>query len=178
MERTPSPATDENSPLQALVFDSHFDQYRGVVSSVRVMQGRLDSGMSVRFMQAGTNHQLDEVGVWRPDMTPVKSLGAGEVGYVLAGIKDVGEARSGETITTATGGSEVALSGYQEPKPMVFSGLYPIDGDDFGDFEEPEEQVASLKRPAAALEDAEEKPEEKPPMTKLEKYQSWLQQKK
>ena len=141
VERTPSPATDDNSPLQALVFDSHFDQYRGVVSSVRVMQGRLDSGMSVRFMQAGTNHQLDEVGVWRPDMTPVKSLGAGEVGYVLAGIKDVGEARSGETITTATGGSEVALSGYQEPKPMVFSGLYPIDGDDFGDLRDALEKL-------------------------------------
>ena len=141
VERTPSPATDDNSPLQALVFDSHFDQYRGVVSSVRVMQGRLDSGMSVRFMQAGTNHQLDEVGVWRPDMTPVKSLGAGEVGYVLAGIKDVGEARSGETITTATGGSEVALSGYQEPKPRVFSGLYPIDGDDFGDLRDALEKL-------------------------------------
>ena len=141
VERTPSPGTDDNSPLQALVFDSHFDQYRGVVSSVRVMQGRLDSGMSVRFMQAGTNHQLDEVGVWRPDMTPVKSLGAGEVGYVLAGIKDVGEARSGETITTATGGSEVALSGYQEPKPMVFSGLYPIDGDDFGDLRDALEKL-------------------------------------
>ena len=141
VERTPSPATDDNSPLQALVFDSHFDQYRGVVSSVRVMQGRLDSGMLVRFMQAGTNHQLDEVGVWRPDMTPVKSLGAGEVGYVLAGIKDVGEARSGETITTATGGSEVALSGYQEPKPMVFSGLYPIDGDDFGDLRDALEKL-------------------------------------
>ena len=141
VERTPSPATDDNSPLQALVFDSHFDQYRGVVSSVRVMQGRLDSGMSVRFMQAGTNHQLDEVGVWRPDMTPVKSLGAGEVGYVLAGIKDVGEARSGETITTATGGREVALSGYQEPKPMVFSGLYPIDGDDFGDLRDALEKL-------------------------------------
>ena len=141
VERTPSPATDDSSPLQALVFDSHFDQYRGVVSSVRVMQGRLDSGMSVRFMQAGTNHQLDEVGVWRPDMTPVKSLGAGEVGYVLAGIKDVGEARSGETITTATGGSEVALSGYQEPKPMVFSGLYPIDGDDFGDLRDALEKL-------------------------------------
>ena len=141
VERTPSPATDDNSPLQALVFDSHFDQYSGVVSSVRVMQGRLYSGMSVRFMQAGTNHQLDEVGVWRPDMTPVKSLGAGEVGYVLAGIKDVGEARSGETITTATGGSEVALSGYQEPKPMVFSGLYPIDGDDFGDLRDALEKL-------------------------------------
>ena len=133
VEKTPSPEADEDLPLQALVFDSHFDQYRGVVSSVRIMQGRLDTGMSIKFMQAGTNHQLDEVGVWRPEMTPVKSLGPGEVGYVLAGIKDVGEARSG--------GSESALAGYQEPKPMVFSGLYPIDGDDFGDLRDALEKL-------------------------------------
>ncbi|HJL91397.1 MAG: translation elongation factor 4 [Acidimicrobiales bacterium] len=141
VEKTPSPEANEELPLQALVFDSHFDQYRGVVSSVRIMQGRLDAGMSIKFMQAGTNHQLDEVGVWRPEMTPVKSLGAGEVGYVLAGIKDVGEARSGETITTTNGGSQSALSGYQEPKPMVFSGLYPMDGDDFGDLRDALEKL-------------------------------------
>ena len=141
VEKTPSPEANEDLPLQALVFDSHFDQYRGVVSSVRIMQGRLDTGMSIKFMQAGTNHQLDEVGVWRPEMTPVKSLGPGEVGYVLAGIKDVGEARSGETITTTNDGSESALAGYQEPKPMVFSGLYPIDGDDFGDLRDALEKL-------------------------------------
>ena len=141
VEKTPSPEANEDLPLQALVFDSHFDQYRGVVSSVRIMQGRLDAGMSIKFMQAGTNHQLDEVGVWRPEMTPVKSLGRGEVGYVLAGIKDVGEARSGETITTTNGGSQSVLSGYQEPKPMVFSGLYPIDGDDFGDLRDALEKL-------------------------------------
>ncbi len=141
VEKTPSPEANEELPLQALVFDSHFDQYRGVVSSVRIMQGRLDAGLSIKFMQAGTNHQLDEVGVWRPEMTPVKSLGAGEVGYVLAGIKDVGEARSGETITTTNGGSQSALSGYQEPKPMVFSGLYPMDGDDFGDLRDALEKL-------------------------------------
>ena len=141
VEKTPSPEADEDLPLQALVFDSHFDQYRGVVSSVRIMQGRLDTGMSIKFMEAGTNHQLDEVGVWRPEMTPVKSLGPGEVGYVLAGIKDVGEARSGETITTTNGGSESVLAGYQEPKPMVFSGLYPIDGDDFGDLRDALEKL-------------------------------------
>ena len=141
VEKTPSPEADEDLPLQALVFDSHFDQYRGVVSSVRIMQGRLDTGMSIKFMQAGTNHQLDEVGVWRPEMTPVKSLGPGEVGYVLAGIKDVGEARSGETITTTNGGSESVLAGYQEPKPMVFSGLYPIDGDEFGDLRDALEKL-------------------------------------
>ena len=133
VERTPPPAGDADSPLQALVFDSHFDQYRGVVSSVRIVNGRLRSNASLRFMQAGAVHQVDEIGVRRPEMTSVDELGPGEVGYLLAGIKDVGEARSGETVTTSRDGAEVALEGYREPKPMVFSGLYPIDGDEFND---------------------------------------------
>ena len=133
VERTPPPVGDAEAPLQALVFDSHFDQYRGVVSSVRVMNGRLRSNSSLRFMQTGAVHLVDEVGVRRPDLAPVAELGPGEVGYLLAGIKDVGEARSGETITTSRNGSDVALEGYREPKPMVFSGLYPIDGDEFND---------------------------------------------
>jgi|TARA_B110000495_G_scaffold122562_1_gene106495 GTP-binding protein LepA len=133
VERTPPPVGDPDAPLQALVFDSHFDQYRGVVSSVRVMNGRLRSNSSLRFMQTGAIHSLDEVGVRRPSLTPVAELGPGEVGYLLAGIKDVGEARSGETVTTSRNGSDVALEGYREPKPMVFSGLYPIDGDEFND---------------------------------------------
>ena len=133
VERTPAPVGDADAPLQALVFDSHFDQYRGVVSSVRVMNGRLRSNSSLRFMQTGAVHLVDEVGVRRPSLTPVTELGPGEVGYLLAGIKDVGEARSGETVTTSRNGSDVALEGYREPKPMVFSGLYPIDGDEFND---------------------------------------------
>ena len=133
VERTPPPVGDADAPLQALVFDSHFDQYRGVVSSVRVMNGRLRSNSSLRFMQTGAVHLVDEVGVRRPSLTPVTELGPGEVGYLLAGIKDVGEARSGETVTTSRNGSDVALEGYREPKPMVFSGLYPIDGDEFND---------------------------------------------
>jgi GTP-binding protein LepA len=133
VERTPPPVGDPDAPLQALVFDSHFDQYRGVVSSVRVMNGRLRSNSSLRFMQSGAIHSLDEVGVRRHSLTPVAELGPGEFGYLLAGIKDVGEARSGETVTTSRNGSDVALEGYREPKPMVFSGLYPIDGDEFND---------------------------------------------
>ncbi|MDJ0767823.1 MAG: translation elongation factor 4 [Ilumatobacter sp.] len=130
-DRIPPPVGDADAALQTLIFDSQFDQYRGVVSSVRVMNGRLTSGSRLHFMQAGADHEALEIGVRRPENTPVGELGPGEVGYLIAGIKDVGEARSGETITTASKGAEEPLPGYQDPKPMVFSGLFPIDGDDF-----------------------------------------------
>jgi GTP-binding protein LepA len=130
VERVPPPQGDPDAPLQGLIFDSHFDQYRGVVSSVRVVNGTLTTGSRLRFVQAGAIHDADEVGVRRPDPTPVPSLQAGEVGYLIAGIKDVGEARSGETVTT-TADPAPALEGYAEPKPMVFCGIYPVDGDEF-----------------------------------------------
>ncbi len=129
--RTPPPVGNRDAPLQALIFDSHFDQYRGVVSSVRVMNGRLRSGAKIRFMQARADREADEIGAWRPQPTPVDELGPGEVGYLIAGMKNVAEARSGETVTTARDGSTDPLAGYQEPKSMVFCGLYPIDGDEF-----------------------------------------------
>ena len=132
-ERIPAPAGDPDAPLQALIFDSQFDQYRGVVSSVRVMNGRLTAGSKLQFMQAGAAHEALEIGVRRPATTPIGELGPGEVGYLIAGIKDVGDARSGETVTTVTRGATEALAGYRDPKPMVFSGLFPIDGDDFED---------------------------------------------
>ena len=141
IERTPAPDGDPEAPLRALVFDSQFDQYRGVVSSIRVVDGELQAGASVRFLQAGTVHQADEIGVWRPAMTPVERLGPGEVGYLLAGIKNVGEARSGETVTLARGGAETPLAGYREPKPMVYSGLYPIEGVEFGDLRDALEKL-------------------------------------
>jgi len=141
IERTPAPDGDPDAPLRALVFDSQFDQYRGVVSSIRVVDGELQAGESVRFLQAGTVHQADEIGVWRPAMTPVERLGPGEVGYLLAGIKNVGEARSGETITLARGGAKTPLAGYREPKPMVYSGLYPIEGVEFGDLRDALEKL-------------------------------------
>ncbi len=129
--RIPPPAGDPAAPLQALIFDSYYDQYRGVISSVRVFNGALTSGMKLRFMQTGRSHELEELGVRLPVPTPVQHLGPGEVGYVIAGIKDVGEARSGETVTEAAHPAEKALEGYLEPKPMVFCGLYPIEGDEF-----------------------------------------------
>ncbi|MEM7272785.1 MAG: translation elongation factor 4 [Actinomycetota bacterium] len=134
IERIPPPEGDADAPLQALIFDSHFDNYRGVISSVRVVNGRLATGEKLRFIQAGAVHDADEVGVRTPDNTPVDSLGPGEVGYLIAGIKDVREARSGETITTAANGATEPLDGYREPQPMVFCGLYPVDGDDYEDF--------------------------------------------
>ena len=131
IERIPAPKGDPDAPLQALIFDSQYDQYRGVVSSIRVMNGRLTSGAKLLFMQAGTQQETVEIGVRRPVPTPVPELGPGEVGYLIAGIKDVGQARSGETVTTFNHGSTEALHGYRDPKPMVFCGLFPIDGDDF-----------------------------------------------
>ena len=139
--QTPPPAGDPEAPLRALVFDSNFDQNRGVVSSIRVVDGTIRSTDNLRFMQAGVNHEVDEIGVRLPDMTPVGSLGPGEVGYLLAGVKDVGEARSGETVTTARNRAEHALEGYREPQPMVFSGLYPIEGDEFSDLREALEKL-------------------------------------
>ncbi len=141
VERIPPPTGDADSPLQALIFDSHFDQYRGVVSSVRVVNGSLKTGTRLRFMQAGAVHDADEVGVRRPEPTPVPYLGPGETGYLIAGIKDVGEARSGETVTDHAHPAPEALAGYQDPKPMVFCGLYPIDGDQFPDLREALEKL-------------------------------------
>ncbi len=130
VERIPPPVGDPEAPLQALIFDSHFDQYRGVISSVRVVNGTLNTGSRLRFLQANAVHDADEVGVQLPVPTPVASLSAGDVGYLVAGIKAVGEARAGETVTDAVKLGE-PLAGYREPKPMVFCGLYPIEGDDF-----------------------------------------------
>jgi GTP-binding protein LepA len=141
VERIPAPEGDPDAPLQALIFDSHFDNYRGVISSIRVKNGTLTTGMRLRFMQANSTHDADEVGVRTPANVPVASLAAGEVGYLIAGIKDVGEARSGETVTGAAKPAAEPLSGYREPKPMVFSGLYPIEGDEFSDLREALEKL-------------------------------------
>ncbi len=133
IERIPPPVGDGDAATQGLIFDSHFDQYRGVVSSIRVVNGHLRTGSKLRFMQAGATHEVIELGARTPDNTPLATLGPGEVGYLIAGIKDVGEARSGETVTDADKPAEQPLEGYREPLPMVFCGLYPVEGDDFED---------------------------------------------
>ena len=135
-ERIPAPQGDPDAPLQALIFDSQFDQYRGVVSSVRVMNGRLTPGSRLFFMQARAAHDVVEIGARRPATTPVPELGPGEVGYLIAGVKDVAEARSGETVTMFDRQAQEPLPGYRDPKAMVFCGLYPIDGDDFENLRE------------------------------------------
>jgi GTP-binding protein LepA len=141
VDRIPAPVGDADAPLQGLIFDSHFDQYRGVVSSIRVMNGRLKTHAKLRFMQAGSTYEALEVGVRTPDNDPVPELGPGEVGYLIAGIKDVGEARSGETVTEASRQAAAPLEGYQDPKPMVFCGLYPVEGDEFEDLRESLEKL-------------------------------------
>lgn len=133
IERVPAPTGDPDAPLQGLIFDSSFDQYRGVVSSVRIVEGTLRSNDRLRFMQAGAVHDIEEMGVRTPEPVEMPVLGPGDVGYLIAGIKDVGEARSGETVTTSSNGAATPLAGYQDPLPMVFCGLYPIDGDDLPD---------------------------------------------
>ena len=128
--RVPPPRGAREAPLRVLIFDSAYDQYRGVVSSVRVVDGVLSSATRLRFMQAGAVHDVEEIGVRTPEPRRVAELGPGEVGYLIAGIKDVGEARSGETVTDAASPAAEPLAGYRDPKPMVFCGLYPVDGDE------------------------------------------------
>jgi GTP-binding protein LepA len=132
ISRIPAPTGDPAAKLQALIFDSYYDQYRGVISSIRIVDGTLRSDVKVRMLQAGENHEIEEIGIRTPDMIRVSQLGPGEVGYIVAGIKDVGGARSGETITE-TARPATPLGGYLDPKPMVFCGIYPIDGDDLPD---------------------------------------------
>ncbi len=133
IERIPAPRGDPEAALRALIFDSYYDQYRGVISSIRIIDGTLRNDTRIRMMRAGENHEIEEIGIRTPDMLRVAQLGPGEVGYIVAGVKDVGGARSGETITEASRPAAQALEGYLDPKPMVFCGIYPIDGDDLPD---------------------------------------------
>ncbi len=135
IHRIPAPKGHIDAPLQALMFDSYYDPYRGVISAVRVFNGVLRSGARLRYLQAQQDHFAEEIGVRLPAPTPVVSLGPGEVGYLIAGIKDVGEAKVGETVTDSARRGE-PLAGYRDPKPMVFCGLYPVDGDEYADLRE------------------------------------------
>ncbi len=140
IQHVPPPKGDADAPLQALIFDSYYDTYRGVISAVRVFNGTMSSGERLRFLQARASHEAEEIGVRLPAPTPVAALGPGEVGYLIAGIKDVGEARVGETVTAAAHPAE-PLEGYRDPKPMVFCGLYPVDGDEYADLRDALEKL-------------------------------------
>src|SRR3954465_16072851 len=140
IERIPAPTGDPDADLQALMFDSYYDAYRGVISSVRVFNGVLASGAKLRYVNAGRDHDSEEIGVRLPAMTPVPIVGPGEVGYLVAGIKDVREAKVGETVTESGRRAE-PLEGYRDPKPMVFCGLYPVDGDEYADLRDAMEKL-------------------------------------
>ncbi len=129
--RVPAPGGDRAAPLRALVFDSHYDSYKGVIAYVRVVDGAVEATQRVRLMATGSEGDVLEVGVFRPGMSPIEGLAAGEVGYVATGLKDVREVRVGDTITLAAAPATEPLPGYRPAKPMVFAGLYPTASDDY-----------------------------------------------
>ena len=131
VERVPAPSGDPGAPARALVFDSSYDQYRGVVAFVRVVDGRFGTRDRLRAMAQGTRFEAEELGFFSPTMRPEDSLTAGEVGYVITGLKDVSRLRVGDTLTSEQRPAEVPLPGYKDVKPMVFAGLFPTDSDDY-----------------------------------------------
>jgi GTP-binding protein LepA len=131
LERIRPPAGDPDAPARALVFDSSYDQYRGVVAFVRVVDGRFETREPIKAMVQGTSFEAEELGVMSPARLPVDSLGAGEVGYVITGLKDVSRLRVGDTLTSRRRPASAPLPGYQEVKPMVFAGIFPTDSDDY-----------------------------------------------
>ena len=143
----PSPEGDPKAPLRALIFDSYFDAYRGVVALIRVVDGSIKKGEAVRLVNAKTEMQVEEVGARRPAEIALPELSVGEVGYLVTGLKDVSQVRVGDTITSKVGGVEEPLPGYREAKPMVYTGLFPIDGDQYEPLKEALEKL-SLNDPA------------------------------
>jgi GTP-binding protein LepA len=131
VQTVPTPTGDPDGPARALIFDSMYDTYRGVVTYVRVVDGHLSRREKSLMMSTGAAHETLEVGVISPEPEPTEGLGVGEVGYLITGVKDVRQARVGDTVTGSANRATEALAGYRHPKPMVFSGLYPVDGDDY-----------------------------------------------
>ncbi|SFN38873.1 translation elongation factor 4 [Proteiniclasticum ruminis] len=148
IQHIPAPEGDENGTLRALIFDSTYDSYKGVVSFVRVKEGTITPGMKVKFMATGKEYEVTEVGVFIPEYLPVDALKAGDVGYITGSIKNVRDARVGDTVTSAKNPAVEALPGYKKAVPMVFSGIYPVDG---ADYEELKEALEKLQINDAAL---------------------------
>jgi GTP-binding protein LepA len=132
----PAPVGDADAPARAMIFDSVYDSYRGVVTYVRMVDGNFSPRERIQMMSTHANHELLEIGVSSPEPIPSKGLGVGEVGYLITGVKDVRQSKVGDTVTSARVPAEDALAGYTDPKPMVFSGVYPIDGSDYEDLRE------------------------------------------
>jgi GTP-binding protein LepA len=142
VQRIPPPQGDPEAPPRALIFDSEFDQYRGVVAYVRMVDGRFEKGEPITAMQAGTQADIDDIGFFTPKMTPGRGMGAGEVGYVITGIKDVTRLRVGDTLTSRARSASEGLPGYREVRPMVFCGLFPIDTDRYEDLRDALDRLA------------------------------------
>jgi len=141
VQRVPPPKGDPDAPLKALIFDSKYDIYRGVVVYVRIVDGAIKPGMRMRMMHSGRDFVVDEVGVFRPVMTPIEELCTGEVGYVIASIKNVGDSRVGDTVTNAERPATSALPGYRKATPMVFAGIFPVDSEDVQELKEALEKL-------------------------------------
>jgi len=133
VREVPPPQGDADAPARAMIFDSVYDIYRGVVTYVRVVDGKILPRERIKMMSTGAHHELLEVGIVSPEPKPSAGLGVGEVGYLITGVKDVRQSKVGDTVTAARHGATEALTGYREPKPMVYSGLYPVDGSDYPD---------------------------------------------
>ncbi|WP_404311114.1 translation elongation factor 4 [Agrococcus terreus] len=144
----PAPTGDVDGPARAMIFDSVYDSYRGVVTYIRMVDGALKPREQITMMSTGAKHEALEIGVSSPEPIPSKGLAVGEVGYLITGVKDVRQSKVGDTVTTARGSATEPLKGYADPKPMVFSGLYPIDGSDYPDLRE---ALDKLKLSDAAL---------------------------
>jgi GTP-binding protein LepA len=142
VQRIPPPEGQPDSPPRALIFDSEFDQYRGVVAYVRMVDGRFAKAEPIMAMQAGTQAEIDDIGFFTPKMTPAAGMAAGEVGYVITGIKDVTKLRVGDTLTSRERSASEALPGYREVRPMVFCGLFPIDTDRYSDLRDALDRLA------------------------------------
>ncbi|BCN79414.1 elongation factor 4 [Prescottella equi] len=131
VKQVPAPVGDADGPARAMIFDSVYDAYRGVVTYVRVVDGKIRPREKITMMSTGTTHELLEVGIISPEPKATTGLGVGEVGYLITGVKDVRQSRVGDTVTTFRNGASEPLTGYRDPKPMVYSGLYPMDGSDY-----------------------------------------------
>jgi GTP-binding protein LepA len=141
VEKIPAPKGENDAPLQALIFDSHYDSYKGVVAYIRVVAGKISMDSTLRLMATSSDLKPVEVGIFSPGMVPIKELTSGEVGYIATGFKSVKECRVGDTITLATNPAAHALPGYRHPKPMVYAGIYPVEGEDYEELKEALEKL-------------------------------------